>query len=131
VTAQPKSSSKCSDDKTPIQEVHQFCKGFMDRLRKLLKKNPPKESPCHSCAFAPSTDRWVGFQSTVWELIQAHTNSRPFYCHRNMPTVNGNYRPDPANMIRCANYDAIEHLSEEIDTAMREAAMESAPERGE
>lgn len=114
--------------KTPQREfVRRFCLGYIKRLREILKRNPPKNSPCSSCAFAPKTDRWVGFMSTIWHLIQAATNGRPFYCHRNMPKVNGNYRPDLTKMIPCANYEAIKHCEKEMDEALREAALASEP----
>lgn len=107
--------------------IQRFCQGYIERLREILKRNPPKGSPCASCAFVVKTDRWVGFMSTVWQLIQAATNGRPFYCHRNMPKVNGNYKPDPAKMIPCANYEAIRHCEKEMDDALREAAVASEP----
>lgn len=107
--------------------IHRFCQGYMDRLREILKANPPKDSPCSSCAFVIKTDRWVGFMSTCWQLMQAATGGRPFYCHRNMPKVNGNYKPDLAKMIPCANYEAIRHCEKEMDQALREAAAESEP----
>ena len=106
--------------------VRRFCVGYMRRLREILKRNPPKDSPCASCAFAVKTDRWVGFMSTIWHLIQAVTNDRPFYCHRNMPKRNGNYQPDPTNMIPCANYEAI-RACPEVQEALKEAAVASEP----
>jgi hypothetical protein len=105
--------------------VRRFCRLYIEGLRKILKANPPKESPCHSCAFAPKTDSWQGFESTIWHLIQAATGEKPFYCHRNMPRVNGNYKPDPAKMIPCANYEAIRNRPDELDRVLREAAVDS------
>lgn len=106
--------------------VRRFCLEYIRRLREILRRNPPKGTPCASCAFSPKTDRWVGFMSTIWHLIQAVTNGQPFYCHRNMPKVNGNYTPDPANMIRCANYEAIKDRPE-VKGALKEAALASGP----
>ena len=107
--------------------VRRFCLEYIRRLREILKRTQPKGSPCSSCAFVIKTDRWVGFMSTIWQLIQAATNGRPFYCHRNMPKVNGNYKPDPTKMIPCANYEAIKHCEAELDAALREAAVASEP----
>jgi hypothetical protein len=109
--------------------VKRFCEGYIRRLRKILKRNPPKDRPCSHCAFNPKTDSEVGFLSTVWSLMQAAMNDRPFFCHRNMPTVDGEYKPDPTKMIPCANYQAIRHCDKEIDQAMKDAAVESEPLR--
>lgn len=108
--------------------VRRFCELFIQKLRALLKKNHPKESPCSSCAFAPTTDSWEGFDSTCWHMMQALMHKRPFYCHRNMETVNGEYKPDPSNLIPCAGYEAVRNCPEALD-AIRDAAIESEPIR--
>lgn len=106
--------------------VRRFCLGYIQRLREILKANPPIGSPCASCAFAPKTDRWVGFMSTIWHLIKAVSDNQPFYCHWNMQRVDGNYKPDPSNMIPCANYEALKNCPG-VKEALKEAALASEP----
>lgn len=106
--------------------VRRFCELYIQKLRELLKKNPPKDSPCSTCAFAPRTDSWEGFDATIWGLIQAVMHRRPFYCHKNMKTVDGEYKPDLSKAIPCAGYEAIRHCPEAADAIM-EAAVESEP----
>lgn len=78
----------------------------------ILKEYRPNNPPCSTCAFAPRTDDWEGFEATVWGLMQAVTQDRPFYCHRNMETVDGEYKLDVENMVPCGGYEAIRHLPE-------------------
>ena len=94
------------------REVRKFGKAFINGLRQLVKKHPPEKSPCASCAFAPHTDKWDGFLSTMNELVKAVMNEKPFYCHRNMDKSGDEYHPDWDNMIPCENYEAIRERPE-------------------
>lgn len=111
--------------------VRRFCQLYIDKLRAILAKNPPKGHPCESCAFAPHTDSWAGFESTIWDLIQAMQKGANFYCHRNLETVDGEYvkKPGLKGMIPCNNYEAIRRCPE-VEKALIEAAVESEPMRG-
>jgi hypothetical protein len=110
--------------------VRRFCHLYIQKLRAILAKNPPKGNPCDSCAFAPHTDSCDGFESTIWNLIQAMQKGAPFYCHRNLETVNGDYvkKPGLKGMIPCNNYEAIRHCPD-VERALKEAAVESEPIR--
>jgi len=106
--------------------VRRFCEIYIQGMRKLLKLTPPKESPCSTCAFAPRTDTWDGFESTIWGMIQATEKGLPFYCHRNLETVDGDYKrhEDLSKMIPCAGYEAVRH-SPELRRVLEDAAIGS------
>ena len=67
-----------------------FLLAYVRILRRLLRKNaaklPPGQSPCHSCAFNPSTDGWPGFQSTMLGIIESIDKGTKFVCHEGLPT---------------------------------------------
>lgn len=94
-------------EKKDREVAHEFCRETIQRLRLLLKKNPPKDPPCSSCAFAPMTDEWDGFEATVYGLMLALEKKKPFLCHRNMETVDGEYKLDMENAIPCGGFEAI------------------------
>lgn len=106
--------------------VRRFCELYIQKLRALLARNLPKDVPCSTCAFAPKTDSWEGFEATIWGLIQAVMHRREFYCHRNMESVDGEYKIDLTKALPCAGYEAIRHCPEALD-AIQEAAVESEP----
>lgn len=110
--------------------IRRFCELFVEKARVLLRATPPRTSPCHSCAFGARSEKWVGFEKTIYNVMQAVQHDRPFYCHRNMKKVDGEYvaPADLAGMIPCANYEAIRGRPEVIE-AIEDAATESDPRR--
>ena len=110
-----------TDDEKSRHLATRFCKETIVRLREVLKRNPPKDSPCTTCAFAPRTDDWEGFENTVYGLMQALEKKKPFLCHRNMETVDGEYKLDLEKAIPCGGYEAIRNRPEALQ-AIIEAA---------
>ena len=87
------------------EETKRYVRGFLEShirvLRGILKRRAPTlpadvRSPCHTCAFNPSTDTWLGFETTVLGLLEAIEGGRSFYCHEGLPTdENGAWYWDP------------------------------------
>jgi len=74
-------------------EVNGVLRNALARLRAIFRRRAPGlfearpewRRPCHSCAFAPSTDAWQGWDTTVLNLVQALEQGVPFWCHEPLP----------------------------------------------
>jgi hypothetical protein len=97
--------------------VRRLCETAIAGYRAVLKEYsaptyarwPTARRPCHTCAFNPGTDAWDGFDSTVLNLAAAIAKGEPFYCHENLPRINGQWYPTPGlkGMQLCAGWAVI------------------------
>ena len=95
--------------------IRRWCEIYISELRVILKsawpdvmrRFPHHESPCHTCAFNPSTDSWPGFENTVTGLMFAIEEDRPFYCHDGHRLTSYGWLVDPRKAKLCAGYAAI------------------------
>jgi hypothetical protein len=102
--------------KAEMRLVRRVLRLFMAELRAILKRRwkehyrlfPGSAKPCRSCAFAPSTDQWKGWDTTAIRLMEAIRDDRPFYCHANMPyDKKKGWVPDLKNLQICAGWTII------------------------
>lgn len=95
---------------------------IVKRLRRVLaqkgpdlyKQFPNMKRPCHTCAFNPQTDEWVGFDATILRLLTALGTSEPFYCHDGMPIVDECYQwPESMESVPfCGGWAVVAGLDE-------------------
>ena len=95
--------------------IRRFCESYIGELRSIMKAAwpdikqsvPDHKSPCHTCAFNPSTDSWPGFEKTVTGLMFAIEEGKPFYCHEGHPRTQDGWFVDPSKAKLCAGYAVI------------------------
>ena len=113
--------------------VRRVCRQFLRNLRAIYarvlptynERFPNARKPCHSCAFNPSTDRWVGMESTAYKLAQAIKDDQPFYCHANLPYMRGfGWIPVKKKLRLCASWATIMN-DPEMKTAFEKAVLET------
>ena len=95
--------------------IRRWCEEYMALLREILKSAwptikddfPQHSPPCHTCAFNPATDSWIGFERTVTSLMDAIKDDQPFFCHEGHPRDESGFQVDPAKAELCAGYSAV------------------------
>lgn len=127
--------SKAARQALVEHDVHAMLSTFIANLRVIFKRRakeqyrrfPKMKPPCHTCAFNPATDSWVGADATAWSLAQAIRDLKPFYCHDGMKIVDGNYDPRTLDhpMKMCAGYGVVLGDPDTI-TAFERAAISTA-----
>jgi hypothetical protein len=109
---------------------------FILELRRIFKRAAPEQyrrfpnqrRPCHSCAFNPATDSWVGADATANNLRLALEQDEPFYCHQNMPIRNGCYDPTGVELEFCAGWLVILGEPDTKDAFLRAVHLVLPPE---
>jgi hypothetical protein len=112
--------------------IRRVCKAFLRELRAIYarvlpeyrRQFPRAKRPCKTCAFNPSTDRWVGMEKTALQLAKAIETDQPFYCHANMPYMRGyGWIPIKSKLRLCAAWATIMNDAA-TKQAMHKAVME-------